>query len=317
MAAGKAIATLTASDGHRVLVTQWQPSGGAAPAAVVQILHGLGEHLGRYERFAEACCKAGLAVIGHNHRGHGPQAAVDELGHFADRDGWNKVVEDAIAVQEFARRSWADTPGVLLGHSMGSYIAQSVAARESNQLAALILSASTISPRLQLRSGRLLARLAIWRNGGRHRSEFLNRLGLGGFNNRFAPNRTNFDWLSRDDGEVDRYIADPLCGFKLSNRFWHDLLGGLLEISSPETLRRIPTNLPILITGGEVDPVGGKKGMTRLVQAFERTGHQQLTLKLYPGGRHEMLNETNREEFTRDLLQWIEKKEAISNEMAS
>ncbi len=317
MSAGNALATLTAPDGHRILMTRWQPSGGAAPAAVVQILHGLGEHLGRYERFAEACCKAGLAVIGHNHRGHGPHTAADDLGHFADRDGWNKVVDDAIEVQRFAGRAWVDKPVVLLGHSMGSYIAQSVVAREPDRLAALVLSASTLSPRLQLWSARLLARLAICHHGGRHRSAFLNRLGLGSFNKRFTPNRTDFDWLSRDDAEVDRYIADPLCGFKLSNRFWYDLLGGLLEISSPETLRRIPTNLPILITGGEVDPVGGKRGMRQLMQAYERTGHQRLTLKMYAGGRHEMLNETNREEFTQDVLGWLGKKEAISNEMAS
>lgn len=307
MSADNALETLTASDGHRVLVTQWQSSGGAAPAAVVQILHGLGEHLGRYERFAEACCDAGLAVIGHNHRGHGPHTAADDLGHFADRDGWNKVVDDALEVQRFAGRTWADKPVVLLGHSMGSYIAQSVAARKSDRLAALILSASTLSPRLQLRSARLLARLTIWRHGGRHRSAFLNQLGLGGFNKRFAPNRTDFDWLSRDDAEVDKYVADPLCGFMLSNRFWHDLLGGLLEISSPATLRRIPPDLPILITGGELDPVGGKKGMTQLTHAYERTGHHQLTLKMYAGGRHEMLNETNREEFTRELLGWVER----------
>ncbi len=305
MSPGNALATLTASDGHRILVTQWQPSSGGAPAAVVQILHGLGEHLGRYERFAKACCNAGLAVIGHNHRGHGPHSAADELGHFADRDGWNKVVDDAIAVQRLAGRTWEDEPVVLLGHSMGSYIAQCVAAREPDRLAGLILSATTLSPRLQLRSARLLARLAIWRYGGRHRSAFLNRLGLGSFNKRFAPNCTEFDWLSKDDAEVDKYIADPLCGFMLSNRFWHDLLGGLLEISSPQTLRRVRPALPILITGGEVDPVGGKGGMTRLMQAYERIGHTQVTLKMYPGGRHEMLNETNREEFTQDLLQWV------------
>ncbi|MEX0976651.1 MAG: alpha/beta hydrolase [Woeseia sp.] len=298
--------TLVTPDGHRIHVTRWQASGGAAPAAVVQVLHGLGEHLGRYERFANACCNGGFAVIGHNHRGHGPHAAAGELGHFADCDGWNKVVDDAIAVQRFAVRTWVDTPHVLLGHSMGSYIAQSVAARETDRLAALVLSASTLSPRLQLRSARVLARLAIRRHGGRHRSAFLNHLGLGNFNQRFAPNRTDFDWLSRVDAEVDRYIADPLCGFMLSNRFWHDLLGGLLDLSSPETLRRIPRALPILITGGEVDPVGGEKGMTQLAKAYERTGHVKVTVKMYPGGRHEMLNETNREEFTRDLLQWIE-----------
>jgi alpha-beta hydrolase superfamily lysophospholipase len=308
--AAHAPTTLATSDGHRIEVSQWQPPGGAAPGAVVQILHGLGEHLGRYERFAGACCDAGLAVVGHNHRGHGPDCEpgrLGQLGHFADRDGWNKVVDDAISVTRFAGRTWVDTPIVLLGHSMGSYIAQSVAAREAERFKALVLSASSFSPRLQLRAGRMLARIVIWRHGARRRSAFLNRLGLGNFNRRFAPNRTDFDWLSRDDVEVDRYIADPLCGFLLSNRFWHDLLGGLLEVTSPNTLRRIPADLPVLITGGEVDPVGGKTGMTRLAQAYERTGHGDVTLRIYPDGRHEMLNEINREEFTQDLLRWIER----------
>lgn len=299
--------TLATSDGHRIKVTQWQPPGGAAPRAVVQILHGLGEHLGRYERFAGASCAAGLAVVGHNHRGHGKDCEPGRLGHFADRDGWNKVVEDAISVARFAGRTWVDTPIVLLGHSMGSYIAQSVAAREAERFKALVLSASTFSPRMQLRAGRMLARLFMLRHGARQRSAFLNRLGLGNFNRRFAPNRTEFDWLSRDADEVDRYIADPSCGFLLSNRFWHDLLGGLLEITSPKTLRRIPADLPVLITGGEADPVGGKTGMTRLAEAYERTGHRDVTLRMYPDGRHEMLNEINREAFTQDLLRWIDR----------
>jgi alpha-beta hydrolase superfamily lysophospholipase len=145
----------------------------------------------------------------------------------------------------------------------------------------------------------------MWRFGGRNRSAFLNQLGIGSFNKRFAPNRTEFDWLSRDAAEVDRYVADPLCGFPLSNRFWYDLMGGLLETSSLRMLRRIPPDLPILITGGEDDPVGGKRGQSRLAHAYRRTGHKNVTLRLWPGGRHEMLNEINRDEFTRAVLEWI------------
>jgi len=301
---------ITAADGHRIPLRCWMPSAGARPAIIVQVLHGLGEHVGRYRRFAAACCERGFAVIGHDHRGHGPDCDPVHLGHFADRNGWDKVVGDAIAVQRFARKTRPGTPIVLFGHSMGSFIAQSAAAREPGTIKALILSASTLGSRRQVRTGRLLTWLLMARSGGRRRSPLPNRLGFGSFNKRFAPNRTDFDWLSRDAAEVDKYIADPHCGMPLSNRLWHDLLGGLLEVSSIRRLRRVPLALPILITGGDDDPLGGSRGQRRLARAYESTGHIDVALKLYPHGRHEMLNEIDRDEFTRDVLRWIDHKGA-------
>ena len=141
--------------------------------------------------------------------------------------------------------------------------------------------------------------------GPRKHSAQLNRRGFEAFNRRFEPARTRLDWLSRDESEVDACLADPLCIASFSNGLWRDLTGGLLEITSPGALRDIPKSLPKLIFGGELDPVGGNKGMTRLKQAFEDAGHDKITMKIYPGGRHEMLNETNREEVTADVLDWI------------
>lgn len=296
---------LTAADGHGIAVTCWSPRSSEPPAATVQILHGLSEHLGRYQRFADACRDYGFAVVGHDHRGHGAGYAPDPPGHFADRGGWSKVVNDATAVQKFGLRRWPGVPLVLFGHSMGSYIAQSVAAREPGNIAALILSASTLSSRAQVRAGRLLALFAIARSGGRHHSPWLHQLGFGNFNRRFEPARTPVDWLTRDEAEVDKNIADPCCGLPLSNRLWYDLLGGLLEVTAPRTLRGIRADMPILVTGGQDDPVGGRHGMARLAQALEDTDHGNVTLEIWPGGRHEMLNEINRDEFTRYLLQWI------------
>ena len=292
-----------AADGHHSELTLWQPL--AVPAGVVQILHGLSEHLGRYERFAEACRARGFAVIGHNHRGHGPHCAGDSLGHFADRGGWDRVVTDVLAVQDFARRRWPGRPLILFGHSMGSYIAQCAVAREPAGFSALALSGSTSSDRRQVRAGRWLARLVMLVSGSRHASPLLHKLGLDSFNKRFAPARTEVDWLTGDEAEVDRNVADPLCGIPLSNRLWYDLLGGLLEATSIRTLRRIPGDLPILITGGEEDPVGGRRGMTRLAEAYAGTGHPNVTLKVWPKGRHEMLNEVEREAFTEFVLEWM------------
>ena len=170
---------------------------------------------------------------------------------------------------------------------------------------ALILSASTLASRVPLSIAYAFAKVESWRLGVRGKSTLLDKLGFGNFNNAFRPARTKRDWLSRDEDEVDLYVADPLCGGPYSCGLWLDLIGGLLEISSDNALSRIPADLPILITGGAADPVGGDKGMTKLLQHYAQTGHQRLTAKIYPEGRHEMLNEINRDEVTRDWLTWI------------
>ena len=144
--------------------------------------------------------------------------------------------------------------------------------------------------------------------GGQRVNNFLNHSGLGKFNQKFEPARTSFDWLSRDEIEVDRYVDDPLCGGEFSNKLWADLTGGLLEITSEKALATVRQDLPILILGGEQDPVGGSIGLTRLGDAYRKTGHDDVTLRLYPEGRHEMLNEINRDEVTRDIIEWIQNR---------
>jgi alpha-beta hydrolase superfamily lysophospholipase len=294
-----------ADDGREILVDCWLLANNRKPAAIVQILHGLGEHPARYARFASACSNRDYAVIAHNHRGHGDNCPVDSLGHFADSDGWDRVVSDVLVVNREIRRRFAQVPLVLLGHSMGSYVAQDFLAQHPQCADALILSGSALPLRRQLLPGYLLSRIIAWRRGRRARSSLLNSLGFGAFNKPFAPNRTAFDWLSRDHAEVDRYLADPLCGADSSNGLWADLTGALLKIRKRSSMQRIPPGLPLLITGGEKDPVGGIKGMNRLADAYRRTGHGEVTVKIYADGRHEMFNETNREEFTADLLDWI------------
>ena len=144
-----------------------------------------------------------------------------------------------------------------------------------------------------------------WKSGTGACSPLLDKIGFGDFNKRFEPARTELDWLSRDPAEVDKYVADPLCGGPYTIGLWLDLLGGLRSIATDDALRDIPADLPILITGGADDPVGGARGMQQLAARYTDTGHHQLETKIYPGGRHEMLNETNRDEFTADLLRWI------------
>ena len=292
---------LNTADDHEIPVYLWEPAEEAV--AVVQIFHGLGEHSARYARFAEAATDAGYAVCAHDHRGHGPEA--DPVAFFAPKDGWRRLVADGHLVFELLQNRYPGKPVVLLGHSMGSYVAQSYAMRFGDELAALILSGSTWPARMLIRIGRLLACIESWRLGQKGESVLLDKLGFGDFNKKFEPARTELDWLSRDTEEVDRYVADPLCGGPYSTGLWRDLLGGLLEISRDTALRKIPADLPVLITGGTDDPVGGATGMRQLISHYEASSHRRVSLRVYADGRHEMFNEINRDEFTADLLRWI------------
>ncbi len=298
------VPSIEADDGRVIELSIWQNEG--PPRAVVQVLHGLAEHVQRYERFAKACNARGLTVVGHNHRGHGKQPANGVLGHFADADGWSKVIGDARAVLYEIKRWYPGTPLVLFGHSMGSYIAQSFVMRESPDIDALILSGSTWPNKRELPLARFLARVLKWLRGKRTHSRLFDEMLFKKYNQKFAPNRTAFDWLSRDEAEVDRYVADPLCGSRSSYALWWELFGALAEISSARSQAKVPGALPILITGGVLDPVGGAKALSRLAAEYEASGHTDVTLELYTDGRHEMLNEINRDEVTDDVLAWID-----------
>ena len=293
---------LAADDGHKIHTQLWQPHG--VPIAIVQVVHGLGEHADRYARFAAAAVERGYAVCAHDHRGHGRHA--EHPGYFAVSKGWDRVVNDVDVVNEFVRQTLPGIPVVLLGHSMGSYIAQNFAMYHSARLAGMILSASTWPSKLKLLPAFIIAHIEAWRVGTSANSRLLHKLGFSDFNKPFSPARTDLDWLTRDEDEVDKYIADPLCGGPYTCGLWRDLFGGLLRIYSDNSLRRISSELPILITGGELDAVGGDKGMGRLATRYAQTLHSRLKVRIYPEGRHEMLNEINRDEVTRDWLDWID-----------
>ncbi len=294
---------LLAPDRRSIPLYLWEPQGQAR--GVIQILHGLGEHAGRYERFARAAAARGYRVVAHDHRGHGPGAR--RRGHFAPAKGWTLLEIDALCVRDHIATLDPDLPVVLLGHSMGSYLAQYFAMHYGSRFAGLVLSGSGWPSRLRVVPGFVLAWLIRLTRGQVHNSSLLDTLGFGSMNRRFEPGRTAMDWLSRDEAEVDKYVADPLCGGPYTVGLWVDFLGGLLAVGSDTSLARIPADLPILVTGGSDDPVGGEAGMGELMLRLAQTQHSRLTLKLYPDGRHEMLNETNRDEVVRDWLDWIDR----------
>jgi len=295
---------LTANDHTRLYVNQWLPQGPLQ--AVVMVSHGMAEHSGRYARLAEALCDAGYGVYALDQRGHGRTADEGTLGLFAEHDGWNKVVGDLASLNQHIGQQHPGLPIVLLGHSMGSYIAQAYLLHHSASLHGAILSGSNFQPVALYRAARLIARAERLRQGLRGRSAVIDFLSFGSFNKAFKPNRTAFDWLSRDPDEVDKYVNDPLCGFRCTNQLWVDLLGGLQQISKASNLAQIDPGLPILVMGGECDPVSEGRRLTHLAQALQAAGCQHLQLTIYPQARHEVFNETNRAQVTADVVTWLD-----------
>lgn len=307
---------LPSNDGHLIFVRLWRPHQTEIKGAI-KIAHGMAEHSGRYSDLALYLVQAGYAVIAHDHRGHGQSASQGLVGHYGDQNGWELVINDMTAVAAFARTEFPRTPLFELGHSMGSFILQQYLIREQPRIAGVILSGSSYAHPLKYLAARSIARFECKRQGKYDRSRLIRHLSFGSFNNRFKPARTQFDWLSSEPEQVDAYLNDPLCGFDCTNQLWVDLLGGLTDISRPEALRRLP-NVPIFILGGALDPVGQEgEGLKRLAKMLTSTGHDQVELKLYPEGRHEMFNEKNRMEVFRDLCHWLQQQQASTKEFSS
>ena len=293
---------LQTEDGKSLLARRWLPEG--RPRAVVQIAHGLSEHSARYARLAAALNAAGYAVYAEDHRGHGPKAAPADLGHFADERGWGKVVGDLWTMNRLIAKEQPGVPIIFLGHSLGSFLGQDFVSRHSDSLAGAAFSGSSGKPPAIATLGQVIARAERLRLGKRGKSGLLGQMWFGAYNKRFEPARTAFDWLSRDEKEVDLYVADPYCGFPFTNQLAIDVLDALPGLLQPERLARIRKDLPIYVFSGERDPVGANiKG---LIDDLKGAGFTRLTTRIYPDARHETLNETNRDEVTRDLIAWLD-----------
>ena len=291
-----------ADDGVKLLGRRWLPVG--RPRAIVQIAHGLAEHSARYARLAAALNAAGYAAYASDHRGHGPSSDPADLGHFADADGWAKAVGDLWTFNRLIAGEQPGVPIVFLGHSTGSWLGQQFVSEHSEALAGVVYSGSNGKPPPLAAAGRLIARAARLRQGKRGKSRLVNSLMFDGLNKPFQPARTKSDWLSRDPAEVDAYVADPLCGFDVTNQLAIDFLDAWPHVISPERLARIRKDIPIYVFSGERDPVGSN--IQGLIEALKAAGFTKLTTRIYPGARHETLNETNRDEVTRDLIAWVD-----------
>lgn len=294
--------TFTAADGPGVFVYRWLPSGRCS--AIIQIIHGLAEHAGRYRRLAETLTAAGYAVYASDLRGHGRTASGPaDLGFFADYDGWRKCLNDIWELNQLIAVENPGKPILILSHSMGATFARQFMAEHGDVLAGVVLSGCGGQPTSLALVGRLVARIEKLRIGARGRSGLIQSLTFDSFNKVFEPVRTKFDWLSRDPAEVDKYVADPLCGFNATVQFWIDMLDALPGIA--RSCAGIPRNLPIYVISGTHDPVSAGTKLLEPMLAQYRAAGLQVEHKFYPEARHEVLNETNREEVVTDILNWI------------
>lgn len=286
---------------------RWEPEG--EPIAVLQIVHGIAEHAARYDDFACAMARQGFLVVAEDHMGHGRSIGDDGIkGYFTG--GWHKAVADTHRLLSYTRTECPDVPYILLGHSMGSFMVRTLLAKYPKcGVSAAIISGTAWMHRGIINTGLAAASLVCKLEGADKPSKMLSEMMFGSYNKKIERQRTAFDWLTRDNKCVDAYIADPLCGFTVTAGLVKDMMTGLLYIQEPSHIAKMRKDMPILFIAGAADPVGNYgEGVKQAVQAFTRAGMENVAMRLYPMCRHEILNELNKEDVYKNILDWLRKQ---------
>ena len=295
---------------------QWVPAG--KPRGIVQIVHGIAEYAARYDALAQVFADHGFVVAAEDHMGHG-KSISEQIPQGCFDGGWLAAVSDTYRLLQMTKEEYPDLPYILYGHSMGSFMARTLLYTYPEAgLRACVLSGTGWMPKAVLKGGRAVCLLEGKRKGMDNPSPAIDKLMFGAYNKGFDHPRTPSDWLSRDEAEVDKYLADPLLGFSPSIGLAREMLGGMLMNEDRKNLAKMPKDLPVLFLSGDKDPVGGNgKGVQLAWSAFVEAGMTDVRLKLYPDGRHEMHNELNREEVYADVLAFfddvLEKEEVRGN----
>lgn len=302
--------TFLSTDGKTQLHgMRWEPDGGSV-RAVLQICHGVAEHIARYDAFARYLNGLGIAVVGHDHLGHG--LSLPEGGtpvYFGESNTWNTVVDDIYVLHQRIRLWYPDVPLCIMGHSMGSFLTRTYLIRYPGTVKAAVIMGTGWQPKAVIAGGMAVAKAVGAVVGENGTSDLVTNLAFGAYNKLFAPNRTSCDWLSADEGNVDAYMADPLCGADATVGLFRQMLSGIRFNQKLSNLRQMDPRIPVLFVAGEKDPVGDcGNGVRRTYQEFRRAGVQDCTLKLYPGLRHEILNEKAQQQIFEDIGQWLTSK---------
>ena len=295
--------TFPSKDGiHKCHASLWTPEG--EPRAVVQIVHGVADYMGRYDHFARYLADHGFVVCGEDHLGHGRTVDDGKYGYFGKKDGWTLVTADVRQLRLLMGEKYPGVPYFLMGHSMGSFLSRTYLCAYPGTVDGCILSGTGQEKAAVVAAGKAVSSVVCALRG----PDAVSPLSLGSYNKQFAPNRTTADWICRDEAVVDAYLKDPFCTFEPTAGLVRDMMGGLQYISSEKALSQMDPSTPVYLFSGDRDPVGGNgEGVKKVYGFFKDHGTADLTMKLYPGGRHEMHNEINKGEVYADVLAWLEK----------
>ena len=282
----------------------------AEPRAIVQIIHGIAEYIDRYDEFMSFLADNGIIAVGTDHLGHGKSIESEEqTGFFAYDNGWDYVVRDEEVLRLAMHENYPELPIIVFGHSMGSFMARTLLIRYPDAFNAAIISGTGNQGAALVNGGLFMGNLVTGLKGAHHYSKFLNNLAFGSYNKIYDNPKTEYDWLSRDEANVQKYIDDPLCGFIPSCSLFRDMMTGVKFITNKKNLTAMNKNMPVYFMSGDMDPVGEcGKGVQKAYNNFLEAGMKDVSIKLYPGGRHEMLNEINKDEVYTDILAWLDSK---------
>lgn len=299
--------TFTAKDGEIICYYKWEAQRSTKDRGIIQIAHGIGEHAGRYDHIAHRLQKEGFTIYANDHRAHGKTAEIKRLyGYYDGEDYFEDVVADMHALTELMRVEHPNSKFILFGHSMGSLLSRKYVLRYGKEIDALILSGTANFIKGLGHFGLASTKMVSMLRGRERSNETLRAFFFDEFNKKFKPNRTKLDWISSDEAAVDAFEADPYRIENFSIGVFADILTNSKQLNQTSAFVNTPDKLPILIFSGDEDPVGEMgKGVSKVAKNYERNGNKALTFNLYKGGRHEMLNEKNREEVEEDIVTWL------------
>jgi len=276
------------------------------PRGVIQIFHGMAEHSARYDGFARFLNRKGYIVYADDHRGHGYSIGENNVLAYIGDDGFNHIVEDEKEISEIIKEKYKDLPLYIFSHSFGSFIGQEYIIRYSKDIDGIILSGSAKQDGLDIKAANILASIQNRLLDNKLPAKLIDQLSFGSYNEKFNNPQTPFDWLSRDTEKVSKYISDDLCGYISPINFYYNLFKAFPLLYKLDRLENITQELPILIISGDMDPVGKYgESVKDLYKQYDNLGIRDITLKLFEDGRHELLNESNREEVYDYIYEWV------------